>query len=388
METAQPAVIYADDLLAKLHGRHPLGERLRTIHGALRAQLEFIDRVAVALYDGKTRVLKTFLSSDRDGEGPPLEHYEASLAEVPALQQVLEGGRPRIVNDLAVFDAGTREHTRRIRERGYAASCAFPMFFRDRVAGCVFFNSYRRNCFDPGAVQALSPFAHLASQVLAGELMTVRTLLAALKTANDMVHYKDPETGSHLERMSRFSRLIAAELSRSGQCPLNDDFIEHLFAFAPLHDVGKIGIPDEVLLKPARLDPDEWEVMKTHAAKGRAMVDAILENFGMESFEHVDVLRHVAEHHHEAVDGSGYPHGLSGAEIPLAARIVAVADVFDALTSRRPYKPAWSNDRAFGQLQRLARVKLDQDCVAALMGQREAVEEIQRRFREEPDAPR
>jgi len=113
------------------------------------------------------------------------------------------------------------------------------------------------------------------------------------------------------------------------------------------------------------------------------MVDAIIRNFGMESFEHIDLLRHVAEHHHETLDGLGYPHGLRGGQIPLAARIVAVADVFDALTSRRPYKPAWSNERAFAELRKLAREKLDGTCVESLIRNRQAVAEIQHRFREE-----
>jgi len=376
-------VSYTEDPLAALSGRGPMGERLETIHRALRRQLDFVDRIAVAVYDDKTDTLKTFLAST--GNGNPLENYEAGVEGAPALAEVLRGGRPRVVNDLSVFRDGSNEHTRRLRDHGYGAGCAFPMRVAGELAGCVFFNSYRTGCFSEEAVELLGVHAHLISHVVALELLTIRTLRAALKTANDMVHYKDPETGNHLERMARFSRLIARDLARSGTAGFDDETIEHLFAFSPLHDVGKIGIPDRVLLKPGRLGPDEWEVMKTHAAKGRAMVDAIIRNFGMESFEHIDLLRHVAEHHHETLDGCGYPHKLRGEQIPMAARIVAVADVFDALTSRRPYKRAWSNDRAFGELRRLARNKLDGTCVESLIRNRKAVEEIQRRFGEGAD---
>jgi HD-GYP domain-containing protein (c-di-GMP phosphodiesterase class II) len=120
--------------------------------------------------------------------------------------------------------------------------------------------------------------------------------------------------------------------------------------------------------------------MQTHAARGVAMVDALLRNFGLDTFPGTDLLRNIAELHHEALDGTGYPRGLVGKEIPLEARIVAVADVFDALTSKRPYKPAWSNDEALAFLERFAGTHFDEDCVRALVASRERIEEIQRRF--------
>ena len=110
------------------------------------------------------------------------------------------------------------------------------------------------------------------------------------------------------------------------------------------------------------------------------MIDAIARNFGLEHLDGLDVLRHIAESHHEAIDGSGYPHGLRGGEIPLEARIVAVADVFDALTSERPYKPAWSNDETFAWLKRLARTKFDAQCVDALLAHADKVRRIQAEF--------
>ncbi len=380
----EPRVAYVADPLAALNENQGLGQCLAAIHAAVGNHFDCIDRISVALYDAETDTLKTFLASS--GGDAPLQHYEAGLAAAPSLRETILSRRPRVVNDLSVFADGTREHTRRIRDQGYGASCTFPLFLGERVLGCAFFDSYRKGCFGEDVVRVLSLFSHLIAGVVGSEWIAARTLRAALKTANDMVHHKDPETGNHLERMSRFSRLIAQDLSRSGAHVLDDEFVESLFLFSPLHDVGKIGIPDAVLLKPAKLEGQEWEVMKSHARLGRVMVDAIIGNFGLEALEPIDLLRHIAEHHHETVDGAGYPHGLAGEEIPLAARVVAVADVFDALTSRRPYKEPWTNDDAFCQLRRLARDKLDATCVEALIRNRPAVEAIQRQFREEEEA--
>jgi HD-GYP domain-containing protein (c-di-GMP phosphodiesterase class II) len=123
--------------------------------------------------------------------------------------------------------------------------------------------------------------------------------------------------------------------------------------------------------------------MKTHAIKGRQIIDTLLQNYGLDQFRNIDILRNIAHYHHENFDGRGYPEGLKGDEIPIEARIVAVADVFDALTSKRPYKEAWDNDAAFAALQQLAGQQLDPACVNALIKNRAQVEQIQTQFVEE-----
>jgi HD-GYP domain-containing protein (c-di-GMP phosphodiesterase class II) len=207
-------------------------------------------------------------------------------------------------------------------------------------------------------------------------------LQAAVDTARDITHHRDNETGSHLDRMSRYSRLIAEELAP--RYDFSDEYVERIFLFSPLHDIGKIAIPDEILLKPGQLDEQEYEIMKSHALKGREIIDGMLEHFGIASLDHSNMLRNIAQYHHEAMNGMGYPEGLQGEAIPIEARIIAVADIFDALTSRRPYKAAWDNDRAFALLQELSGVTLDADCVNALFAHRKRVEQIQQRFREDP----
>jgi len=147
--------------------------------------------------------------------------------------------------------------------------------------------------------------------------------------------YKDEETGAHIQRMSNYCAVIAQGLG------LDEEEVELILKSSPMHDLGKIGIPDNILLKPGKLDPDEWEIMKTHTEIGAEIL-------GAGDSDYVNMGAIIALSHHEKWDGSGYPSGLSGEDIPMAGRICAVADVFDALTSKRPYKEAFSTEKALG----------------------------------------
>jgi putative two-component system response regulator len=184
--------------------------------------------------------------------------------------------------------------------------------------------------------------------------------------------FRDNETGQHVVRMSQFAHqlALAAGLSSRDAAMIRDA--------APLHDIGKIGIPDKILLKPGRLDRDEWEIMKRHAAIG----GAILAGSG---FALLDLARTIALTHHEQWDGSGYPSGLKGEEIPIAGRLTAVADVFDALTSERPYKPVWPVEQALDFLKDRAGQHFDPRLIALFERELPAILEIKERFRDTAD---
>lgn len=169
--------------------------------------------------------------------------------------------------------------------------------------------------------------------------------------------FRDEDTGRHVARIGRLSAHLA---ERAG---LDRDFTDNLAAAAPLHDIGKIGIPDRVLLKPDRLDAAEWTIMRTHCALGAQ----ILADSGMAL---LDLASEIALTHHEKWDGSGYPHGLSGQDIPLSGRLVAVCDVFDALLSHRPYKQPWPLDRTLSHIAEIAGSHLDPDLVALFLDNR------------------
>jgi putative two-component system response regulator len=178
-------------------------------------------------------------------------------------------------------------------------------------------------------------------RVLALESREV-TIFALAKLAES----RDPETGAHLERVRSYSRVLAERLATSPECSdeINPDFLRLIYLTSPLHDIGKVGIPDAVLLKPGRLNDREFEVMKRHTIIGADTLDAALRVHPNAAY--LRMARDIAAAHHERYDGSGYPYGLSGREIPLSARIVALADVYDALTTKRVYKDAFEHMRA------------------------------------------
>ncbi|KKO63552.1 Cyclic di-GMP phosphodiesterase response regulator RpfG [Janthinobacterium sp. KBS0711] len=185
--------------------------------------------------------------------------------------------------------------------------------------------------------------------------------------------YKDNETGLHVIRMSHYARLLGVAAG------MDEAAADDLLHAAPMHDVGKIGIPDRILQKPGKLDADEWAVMQTHARIGGDIIGEHAEG-GM-----LALAREIALAHHEKWDGSGYPNGLAGETIPLAGRIVAVADVFDALTSVRPYKRAWSVIDAVGYLQEQQGSHFDARLVELFVEELPAIDAIRLRWAEQEE---
>lgn len=171
----------------------------------------------------------------------------------------------------------------------------------------------------------------------------LRAYNSLLFSLSNLVESRDNETGGHLNRVRRYCKLLAENLVDNGHyhdiiTPL---FIENIFNVSPMHDIGKVAIPDAILKKPAKLTIEEFEVMKTHTEVGAKIFEKILEEIPFPTFE---LGYNLIYYHHERFDGSGYPKGLSGNEIPLEARIMALADVYDALLSKRCYKEAFSNE--------------------------------------------
>lgn len=232
-----------------------------------------------------------------------------------------------------------------------------PAEFRVRVRNLLALRKSQRLLSDRAA--------HLAYEVQAATREIRARELELLMRLCRASEFRDPETGAHIERMARYAQLIAETLG------LGAERAEEIYRAAPMHDVGKLGVPDAILLKPGRLQAEETVVMRQHTLIG---YDILKDS----SSPLIQLGAEIALSHHERWDGGGYPHGLKGEEIPLSGRIVAVADVFDALTSARCYKTPWTLEAARAYLENAKDSHFDPRCVDALLSRWDEVMEVHR----------
>jgi putative two-component system response regulator len=229
--------------------------------------------------------------------------------------------------------------------------------------------------------------AELQARIRAGErVLSLETRDMVIFALAKLAESRDQDTGAHLERVRCYARALAQQLRTNPkyECVIGNKFIQLIYLTSPLHDIGKVGIPDSVLLKPGRLTPEEFEVMKTHAALGAETLDAALRAYPNADF--LEMARDIAVSHHERFDGGGYPAGLRGEEIPLCGRLVALADVYDALTSRRVYKDAFTHQTARSMILEESGSHFDPDIVDAFLECEREFLEIRERYAESSPA--
>jgi putative two-component system response regulator len=185
--------------------------------------------------------------------------------------------------------------------------------------------------------------------------------------------YKDEDTGAHIQRMSHYSAAVARQMG------LDENVAKNILYGAPMHDVGKIGIPDRILLKPGKLDADEWEIIKQHGIFGGKILEGAKSGY-------LRLGEVITLTHHEKWDGSGYPKGLKGKQIPLVGQIAAIADVFDALTSKRPYKPAFSLEKSYAIIREGRGSHFSPDVVDAFFAAEKEILKIKENFKDEKES--
>jgi HD-GYP domain-containing protein (c-di-GMP phosphodiesterase class II) len=207
-----------------------------------------------------------------------------------------------------------------------------------------------------------------------------RTQDVTILTLASLAETRDNETGAHILRTQRYVRALAMRLRDHPRfrAELSDEAIELIYKSAPLHDVGKVGVPDAILLKPGKLTDEEWAVMRTHPQLGACALQAAEDSLGSNSF--LRYAREIALTHHEKWDGSGYPAGLAGEAIPVSGRLMALADVYDALITKRVYKPAWSHEQAARTVREGAGSHFDPAVVAAFSAAEDEFRAIARQF--------
>lgn len=368
-------------ILSELHDHTNLSDKLQSLLEFIKQRHHFINRIAVARYDETTDILKTYVHAT-DGKNP-LPLYQAKLAESESLTAIMQERKPRVLNNMNPLRSLSSEHSKKVTDIGFQSSYTVPLFQADQFLGFVFFNSRILEAMQRNVVVDLTVIAHLINVLIINELNFIKTTKGVSHSIATLASYRDLETGQHLIRVSHFSRIIARGIAQ--ERGLSDEYVEQLFTFAPLHDIGKIAVEDAILCKPAKLTEEEYAKMQTHTLKGREIIISLQENLDLLSPQSCELLQNIVCHHHEAWDGSGYPDRLVGDAIPLEARIISVADVFDALTSRRVYKERWPFDKAVDYMLEKRGVQFDPECIDKFLDHPEELKAIIENFDEKVD---
>lgn len=342
-----------------------------------------VDRLSLALYAPESEQMTDCASSNADEAA--LGRIVSAPSAVPSLNELVQNGSKRLIEDLLACTPLPAPYGEWLRPGAYRASFAMPLFRGKELAALVLLDSKQPGAFTADDEATLTQLGQMAAQLFVlrqglghGDSQTVRTALR-------LSHTRQPAATQHLERRSRYCRVIAKAIAV--QHGLNDEFIESLFEVGPMHDLGMQGISARILRKPGRLEAGELAQMKEHVRVGEYLVSQLEAHEDTHAQMTLQVLRNVIGGHHERGDGSGYPRGLVMTQIPIEARIVAVADVFEALTRHRPYKPALDSEAIHQELMHeVNRGRLDQDCVRALLNAGNEVADIQKSFPDHPAA--
>lgn len=344
------------------------------------------NRVAIALLDGSGKFYSQAIRSDY----PPVleEGYSISLSDT-SLCELVNNMTYRIINNYIEYleKFPQSEPTKMIIQEGIRSSIACPLVTNNICIGVMLFSSKQPDIYNEKHVNLVKTIANNMAISIEKNLLVDDLILASITGFARLVESKDSDTGLHLERMRNYSRIIAEALSKKEKykAVIDKQYIEDIFKFSPLHDIGKVGIADGILMKPAKLTSEEFEVMKKHAVIGADVLRKASSNLLRNGRHYFDIAIQIAEGHHEKFNGKGYPYGLEGDNIPLAARIVTVADVFDALTSKRVYKNAMNINASLQMLKDESAKSFDPDAVEALLESLDHINEIYGKYQENID---
>lgn len=307
------------------------------------------------------------------------------LIDETSLGKVMESGTERVINDLEEYTAGKplKEYNRVLLEEGIRSSITFPLKNNGLPAGIIFFSSRSKNIYRKEHIEFLRTLANSIVLSLEKNIFIDDMVVGSIQALAGLAEQRDPETGEHLQRIKTYSRVIAEFLCKNKKFKniIDIDYISDIEKFSPLHDIGKVGIRDDILLKPGRLTREEFDIMKIHTMYGAWVLKAAEETVRKRGRNIFQMGIEIAESHHEKWDGSGYPYGKAGEEIPLSARIVAVADVFDALTSKRPYKEPYSFEKSYELIIEGSCRHFDPDIIKSFVDNKDKIREVYEEFK-------
>lgn len=337
-----------------------------------------LSRLSVAL-SSENKASNYFVSDSLSQQAN--HHYiEHELRPGSALNRMSELPAIRVINDLS--DMSHTTQIARLIQIGHNSSYTTPIYYRDHNLGFIFINATTVGFFNDQHVQAEVAFlTQLIASLFTQLYENQRHFQSSLAIALNMGHARDPETKEHLIRMGKYSEVLARALSADNK-EITYQFIHRIRLYAPFHDIGKYRIPDNILFSDRKFSDDDRKVMNQHTIYGEEMIDdviSITDNHSI-SEEEVRFLKNIIRHHHERYDGMGLPDKLEAQQIPLEARIVTLADVFDALLSKRAYKKEWSLDEVMNYIEENSGVMFDPKCVSALKSNLELLMFIREQF--------
>lgn len=359
-----------------------IDEVLESIFKSFNIFIPF-DRIGLALLDSDNNIYAFDLKSD----------YKTSLKsgyslgiQDTSLNKVIAGKEPRVIEDYSKYldENPSSEPTKLIVEEGIRSSVTLPLITNEICVGVLFFSSKKVNAYSECHVKMIKAIGNNIAMTIEKDLLVDDLILSSIVGLAKLVEAKDSETGIHVERMQNYSKIIAKTLAKKDKYKdiINSKYIDDIFKFSPLHDIGKVGIADGILLKPAKLTTEEFEVMKTHTIIGAEVLKKASNNHLRKGRHFFDMGIEIALYHHERFNGEGYPYGLKGEEIPLPARIVTGADVFDALISKRVYKNAMDVEYAFKMIADEKGKLFDPDVVDAIFESKAEIMEVYEKYKE------
>ena len=366
------------ELTENINSSDSFTESLEHIYHSFKNILPYTYIGIALLKDNQKNVVASYGYSENkhDQLAENLIGHEVALSET-SLEQIMLIREPRIINDLDAYfiNRPIKKYSRTILDHGIQSSITLPLQSNGKPIGFIFFSSDTKHVYENRHIEYLKIISNSIALSFQKNIYIDELIYTSILALAKLSEARDEDTGDHLLRISRYVSVLANELKKLPKYKdiITAEFVANLVKFSPMHDIGKVGIPDAILLKPAKLTPEEFEIMKTHTEYGANVLMEAEQNINKlgRSLFHMGV--EIAQNHHEKYDGTGYPKGLRGEDIPLSARIIAIADVFDALMSKRPYKEPFSVEKTLKIINDGKGFHFDPDVVDAFNNVKDAM---------------